>query len=81
MTGTPLPRHASASFADVLDDVLLLRVLRRSRLGERAALDDHVVLHVLDEQRGALRVQLEVGHVSSYCMNGSRRPATLVSKR
>src|SRR4029453_15389260 len=41
----------------VLDDVLLLRMLRGAGLRERAALDHHVVLQVLDDQPAAGRIQ------------------------
>src|SRR4029079_6565256 len=36
-----------AEIFHVLDDVLVFRVLRGAGLGERSAVDDHVVLHVL----------------------------------
>jgi hypothetical protein len=49
---------------DVGDDALCGGVRGGPRVGERAALDHHVVLQVLDDQRGALRVEAEglVGH-------------------
>ncbi len=49
----------------VLDDILLLRVTGRAGVGEGAAVHDHVVLEVLDDEDTALRVQLQcflVGH-------------------
>ena len=39
------------------DDVLLLRVTGRAGLREGAALDDHVVLHVLDDQGSAAGIE------------------------
>ena len=59
----------------VLRHVLRLGVRRRARIGEGAALRDHVVLQVLDDERAARRVQFE-GHGSSpTCNSGDcRRP-------
>ena len=53
--GDPLAAAEGGEVLDVLDDVLLLRVLRGAGLGEGAAVDDHVVLEVLDDQRAARR--------------------------
>ena len=46
---------------DVLDDVLAGCVCGRARVGKGAALDDHVVLEVLDHQGRRLRVDLVHG--------------------
>jgi len=43
------PTAGLGEVLDVLDDVLLLGVLRSARIGPRAALADHVVLQVLDD--------------------------------
>ena len=71
---------------DVLDDVLLLRVLRRPGLGERAALDDDVVLQVLDDQRTAARVELQrfVSHLfllSACRARGAARRCVFTCRR
>jgi hypothetical protein len=44
---------------EVFDDVLLFGVLRRARVGECAAVDHDVVLHVLDDQDRPLRVDVD----------------------
>ena len=44
---------------DVLHDVLALGMRRGAGLGERTALDDHVVLKILDYQRGSLGIQAQ----------------------
>jgi len=41
---------------DVRDHVLARGVRRSARVRERAALDDYIVLQVLDDERSALRV-------------------------
>ena len=57
--------------ADVFDDVLRFRMGRRSGRGESAAIAHRVVLHVLNDQDGAARVEIEArrlgrrGRVSS----------------
>ena len=64
----------------VLDDVLLLRVLRSAGLRERAAVDHHVVLQVLDDQHAARRVQAQPFVVHAVPpMYGSLRGPTIVS--
>ena len=45
--------------ANVLDHVLRFRMRRRSGRGEGAALAHHVVLHVLNDEDGAARVEIE----------------------
>jgi len=55
ITGTARRATRVGEPAAVLDDVLLGRMLGRSRLGESASLADHVVLHVLDDQAARLR--------------------------
>ena len=56
ITGTPALRHAAASARTFATTFWLGRVRGRAGVGERAALDDHVVLQVLDDQGRALRV-------------------------
>jgi hypothetical protein len=61
------PRRAGrcSEVLDVLDDVLLLRVLGRAAVGEGPAFDDHVVLEILDDQDALARIDGEVGHPAS----------------
>ena len=78
--GDALRPARSREVGDVRDDVLLLRVRGRARLGEGAALDDHVVLQILDDQRAAARIECQISSdiASSYRMYGSRRGPTFV---
>ena len=55
----PLLRHVAARRLHVLDDVLLLRVVGRSGLGKRTAVDHHVVLQVLDDQDAPIGIQAQ----------------------
>ena len=54
---------------DVRDHVLRRRVRGRAGVGERAALDDHVVLEILDDQGGRPGVEPQhcVGHAVTSC--------------
>ena len=56
ITGTPALAARGGEALHVLDDVLRGGVRRRAGVGEGAALDDHVVLQVLDHQGRRLRV-------------------------
>ena len=59
MTMTPRDAASVGQAADILDHILLARMLRRTGGGEGAALHHHVVLHVLDDEGAARRVDRE----------------------
>ena len=77
---------------DILDDILLAGVLRRARGREGAAFHHYVVLHVLNDQGAARRIDCEMAFGlarsgaaaavalarSSARMNGSMRGPTFV---
>ena len=69
ITGTPFARQAAASVLHVRDHVLLLRVLGRAGVGERPAVDDHVVLQVLDDsaQRAGFSFSFVIRLLLSAC--------------
>ena len=51
----PLPPAGIGKPPRVFDNILVAGVLRRTGVGEGAAVDHDIVLQILDEQRSALR--------------------------
>jgi hypothetical protein len=58
ITGTPAARAAAASPLTFSTTLWLFACAGAPEVGERAALHDDVVLHVLDDQRGARSVEI-----------------------
>ena len=81
MTGTPLPRHASASFAAFSTTFCSFACCGDPDSAN--APPSMITSFCMSWTISAVRFgsSLKSAIVSSYCMNGSRRPATLVSKR
>src|SRR3981081_4168363 len=73
--------HCSSQFAHVCNDILLLRVRRRSGGRECSPLRDHVVLQILYDEPRLSRLELPIGHSSSFSRAPSRRRATRPPKQ